>query len=289
MAKLRITDLAIQRLPHPATGDTKHWDTVLPGFGVRVTSRTKSFFVSFGKKRQLKTLGRYPAVSLKDARQQAKAFQTAPTSKTKLTTLSEARTAFLDDCDSRLSPRTVQNYRILLARLTRDRLDQVLREDATDAHAVICFKAFFNWLIANERYDRNPFAASKVSIGKRTRLLSDDDIKTIWAHGDDTFHKHLKLLILTGQRRSQYSNFRIVGDAIVFPPEGMKGKKEHSIPLLPLAKALATDLRSFNGWSKAKARLDKDVPIDPWVIHDFRRYFSTTMAKRLKKEQLLLL
>lgn len=35
----------------------------------------------------------------------------------------------------------------------------------------------------------------------------------------------------------------------------------------------------FHGWSKAKARLDLHSGVSNWVLHDTRRYFSTTMAK----------
>jgi len=71
----KLSALAIERLPHPDSGSKKYWDTVLPGFGIRVSARSKSYFVMFGQDRRLKTLGKHPAVSLKQARDAAKLVQ----------------------------------------------------------------------------------------------------------------------------------------------------------------------------------------------------------------------
>ncbi|NQW14998.1 MAG: DUF4102 domain-containing protein [Rhodobacter sp.] len=72
--KLRIylTDLAIRKLPNPASGDVKYWDTTTPAFGIRCTARTKSFFVVYGVGRRLTTIGRYGEISLSQARTEAR-------------------------------------------------------------------------------------------------------------------------------------------------------------------------------------------------------------------------
>ena len=72
---MRLTDLAIQKLPAPDAGQKTYFDDALGGFGVRVSQGgTKSFIVMYGKQRRLHTIGRYPSKTLKEARTEAKTF-----------------------------------------------------------------------------------------------------------------------------------------------------------------------------------------------------------------------
>lgn len=76
MAERRaLTDLRIKKIAPPKNGQKEIWDAKLPGFGVRVSTRgTKSFILMYrmgGRARRL-TLGRYPLLSLADARGEAK-------------------------------------------------------------------------------------------------------------------------------------------------------------------------------------------------------------------------
>ena len=68
---MRITDLQIQKFKPPsgAAKQKTYFDEVLKGFGVRVSvGGSKSFVVVYGKGRNTRTLGRYPDLSLADAR-----------------------------------------------------------------------------------------------------------------------------------------------------------------------------------------------------------------------------
>jgi integrase len=155
----------------------------------------------------------------------------------------------------------------------------------------------------------------------RTRLLTDDEIRSIWGacdHLEDrplpddagfsplghriprspgSFPAIVKLLILTGQRRNEIASLRAehIKDGVCTLPSALtKNKREHAIPL----GALAADILSsyapktgllfpargsretpFNGWSKSKAALDQRLTLEPWTLHDLRRYFSSTMAR----------
>ena len=86
----------------------------MPGFGVRVGSRTKAFVVMFGKERRLKTIGKYPDISLKDARQAAREILAKPPEKRSQSDAG-ALTAFLEDCEERLRPATAERYKYALA------------------------------------------------------------------------------------------------------------------------------------------------------------------------------
>ena len=68
--KTQLTDLLLRSVQGNGK-QSKVWDTRTRGFGMIVNGHTKTWFVMFGPKRQLKTLGRYPDVSLADARKKA--------------------------------------------------------------------------------------------------------------------------------------------------------------------------------------------------------------------------
>ena len=120
-------------------------------------------------------------------------------------------------------------------------------------------------------------------------ILSNDEIGRIWnAAGDDAFGTIIKLLILTGQRRSEISELRwseIGADAIQLPSERAKNRRAHVVPLAPTARALLEKSpRNGEGvfkspaWSTCKDELDQRSGVSSWVIHDIRRSVATGMA-----------
>jgi len=273
-----LTDIAVRQLPHPESGDLKYWDEVVRGFGVRVTSRSKSWFVVRGKTRQLTTIGHYPEISLQNARKEAKRLLAQEPQKNVSMAITDAVEAYLKDCDGRLRPRTIEEYARPLRKVTTGTLATFTKPDTTDPHSIMAWKVFFNWCMRQELTDKNPYQYATVTTSQRSRVLTNEEIKALWAYDYPPFSDHIKLLLLTGQRKSQYSDFEIKNDTLFFPARIMKGKQDHTIPLLPLARHYAEKLQPFNGWSKAKARIDKHTKVTGWVVHDLRRSFSTIMA-----------
>lgn len=277
--RLRLTDLSIRKLPVPDKGQKTYFEG--EGFGIRISQGgTRTFVQMYGQERKLKTLGRYPAVCLKNARKLAKAIQVAPEPEKRAQGLSAAVDAFLAAAENRCRPATAAMYRNYLNRLEGKNVSDVKKEDVTySTHAMMSAKAFFNWCIREGLTDRNPVQFEKAKLGQRSRVLTDQELKLIWAYEHPPFSDHLKLLILTGQRRNQFSNYEVRGDTIFFPSDIMKGKADHTIPLLPVAQEVVERLKSHNGWSKQKANMDKAVKLPHWTIHDLRRTFATNMAK----------
>ncbi len=72
--KLRLTDLATKKLANPVDGQVTHCDELTPGFGLWFSKKSKQFVINYAEKRKLKTFGRYPTLSLSDARAQARRF-----------------------------------------------------------------------------------------------------------------------------------------------------------------------------------------------------------------------
>jgi len=274
-----LTELSIRNLPNPQTGSIKHFDPTLPGFGVRCTARSKSFFVQFGSQRRLKTIGRWPNISLRIARQNAKQILISPPPLTKNVSFDEARSAYLEDCATRLRPSTVERYHYSLKPIAAKTLEGVPK-NLTDPHQIATLKAFFNWCIERELTERNPYLRRKAMVRERDRVLTDDEVARLMAYEHQPYSDIVKLLCLTGQRRSQIVNFRlewIDGDMVTFPSTIMKSGRSHTIPLTGYGRILSQF--SFNGWSKAKKRIERHTGVTDWVLHDFRRYFSSTMAR----------
>src|SRR5215207_1254453 len=75
MPKARLTSAAVDRLVAPSAGQLEYYDSHLPAFGIRVSySGTKAWFVMTRVNRKLTrvTLGRYPGMSLAEAREKAR-------------------------------------------------------------------------------------------------------------------------------------------------------------------------------------------------------------------------
>ncbi len=237
----------------------------------------------FGTDRRLKTLGKFPSISLAEARKAAKQFQIQGAQEKHLERLDQARAAYLLECQQKNRPKTVEQYRLFLHKVNKTYLADVNRDDIdlTSPHAVMAWKVFFNWSIRNEYAEKNPFAHIPARWVKRSRVLTEQEVRAIWAYDHPPYSDYVKLLILTDQRINQLRLFRPEwkhNGVITFPPEAMKNGYEHLLPVASSTEQYFDRLQLFNGWSKAKKRLDKQVPLPHWRLHDLRRTFSTFMA-----------
>jgi integrase len=281
---VRLTDLAIKTLPVPEKGQKTYWED---GFGVRVSQGgSKSFVMMKGKDRKLHTIGRYPAMSLKTARQEALRLKVVDTPKQLLQSFAAAREAYLSECDKKNRPATVHVYRNYLNKVDKTHLTDITKADVDmdSPHAVTTWKVFFNWCIRNELVEKNPFAHTPVSYGQRSRVLSDDEVAIVMKYDDPPFSHILKLCLLTGQRKGEVTQFCptwIDGDTITIPAAVAKNGHEHIIPFNLLTARYLREYQhqSFNGFSKSKARLDATHPLPHWTIHDLRRTFATIHAR----------
>ncbi len=281
--RIALTDMAIRKLAPPAKGQLKVWDTKTPGFGIIVGKRTKTFTVVYGEDRRNQSIGRYPDISLSDARNEAKRLLSHKPTKNAAMSYSEALEAYLADCQTRLRPRTIEEYERPLRFHSVPKLTDIRADGITDPHHIMAFKVFYNWLLRRELVDANPFAYKKVVTTKRDRILIDDEIKAIWNYDREPISAIVKLLLLTGQRRNQIWKLQpdwIDGNYITFPAELMKSGEQHKIYIpnaaLPFVEKAPF---SFNSWSKSKGRIDKHTGVTGWTIHDLRRTFATIHAR----------
>lgn len=316
--KLRLTDMAIKKLSYPTTGQVTYWDETTPGFGMRCSKKSKSFVVMYGERRQLKTLGRYPHMSLADARKSARAFQvyvsSNPTIEHISITFNEARTAFLEHCQTKNKPRTVNDYTRLLNKhfqfecelreLSRNKImsavSKLAKTPSEQDHAYVAIRTFMNWCVSQGYIKASPVPKLRHHREERTRILSDKELAAVYneALSDPyPFGPIVQMLVLTGQRRGEIASLRrswITEDTVTFPSEATKNKREHRLPLTSTTKELITSLpdtgdvlfsgrndfeKPFNGWGKCKKRFDLNCGVKDYTLHDLRRTFSSNMAR----------
>jgi integrase len=188
--------------------------------------------------------------------------------------------------------------------ITRAQISDLLTKVAAErgASAANKFRAvlssYFSWLIGAGRADANPVNGTNKPTTEvaRERKLSDAELRKIWHALDGEFGDIVKLLILTGARRDMigslcWSEIDFDAKLITLPPERMKNDRAFEIPMTPAVIALlkaqprregrefvfGSGEGGYSGWSKSKAELDERVQLPEWVLHDFRRSFSSTL------------
>lgn len=203
-------------------------------------------------------------------------------------------------------------------------LDEIADENGPRmADLVLAYvRKAFNWYEVNGHDDdfTSPvvrgMARLKPSDRERERVLSDDEIRDVWA-GLDTitepacFPAYVRTLLLTATRRSEsadISTTELDGELWTIPAARYKTKLDHVIPLsaaaLDLIRAQApakpaknahfvfsttSGTKPFSGFSKAKRELNKAIadireregrpPMEDWTLHDLRRTARTLLAR----------
>jgi integrase len=155
--------------------------------------------------------------------------------------------------------------------------------------------AFFAWAIQEGLTEVNPVTGTGKAdeAASRDRVLTPDELKRLWRSlGDGHFADIVRLLLLTGQRRTEigrltWSEVDFDRKMIVLAPDRTKNSRSHEVPLSTQALAIIErqDQRTefvfskYMGWDAAKAKLDERVGIAPWRLHDLRRSAATYMAE----------
>ena len=300
---MRLNEVSIKALPYPEKGQKTYFDDSLSGFGVRVSTRSKSFIVIYGKERIRKTLGRHPELSLADARKEAKRlFAYLPSKPSSKHTYEDAVEQFLKYTEDHNRPETIRQYKTYLTAFKcNKKLDDITRSElkthlatykerkSAYVHSLASLRVFFNWCLRQEIIDKYPLAGERlIPVPSRDRVLSPEEIKEVWTYNYPHFSTIIKLCLLTGQRRSEVAQIVpewIQDDVLTFPNTITKNKRSHTIPISARVIELLKDVpfgqkgKAWNGWSNGKKRIDKYVEIPHWTIHDLRRTFATFHAE----------
>ncbi|MGA7676237.1 MAG: site-specific integrase [Rhizomicrobium sp.] len=268
---MHLTDLTLKRLRVPEKGRVTYSDDSVPGFGVRVSAGgAKSFVLLLGRSRKRVTIGRYPTITLSDARSHARELIAARVlGKDDLPSMKfeDAIPIFLAAHfgDNYPKPRTRSEIERLLRRhfLPKFRFEQLahikaheigsdidsLRKTPSIAHhAFAAIRMFFRWAEGRRYVQRSPCVGLRPprTLPARERVLTRDELRAVFSHAmstPSTFSRIVQLLILTGQRRSEIASIEqswIDWDnrTITFPPSITKNKRQHVLPFGPAAAAV---------------------------------------------------
>jgi integrase len=255
---MRLTDISIRSLPQPEKGQKTYSDDALSGFGVRVSQGgTKTFVVVHGPTRERLTIGRYPVLSLADARAEAKrllAERTLGKHRPKSVTFDEARDEFLKEKEASKRANTIRDYKRLLKRFpfgrtrltdirradVKKKLDKMAKTPSEQKHALVAIKTFFRWCVASEYLEHSPCEGIKPpqTRGSRQRVLSPVELAEVLRKARSCpypFGPIVQLLVLTGQRRTEIAHLEWewidrAGQTITLPASITKNKREHTFP-----------------------------------------------------------
>ena len=276
-----LTDIAIRKLALGTGERVEIWDSKIPGFGVRASGRgTKSFILVYrhrGRPRRL-TLGRYPTLSLSDARRKALAALKTVSDGGDPSAIKEAgRNSFrFDDAIAAFVAEHCQRHnravtaketeRVLRQRFVRrwasrdlrdvtkqeivDVIEGIWADGAPSAanHALAAVRKFFNWSVERGLLEESPCAGIRKPARAiaRERVLSEEELAAVWNATEVTgypFGRMVQLLILLAQRRNEVASMRWCDidrrdNLWTLPSEATKSNRAHSVPLAPQALAI---------------------------------------------------
>ena len=170
---------------------------------------------------------------------------------------------------------------------------------ANRVHGVL--NILFRWAVEHDLIAHSPVAGVRAPNKEtaRDRVLTDAELRAVWRAAEKEgypFGTIVQLLILTGQRRGEvagmaFSELYLKSGLWILPRERVKNGRRHEVPLprqaIEILKAAPqigdqyvftiNGTGPFGGFSKARARLDVDIP--SWTLHDLRRTAASGMAK----------
>ncbi|WP_242361900.1 integrase arm-type DNA-binding domain-containing protein [Anaeromyxobacter sp. SG17] len=279
MPATRLTAVAVEKLLPPETGRREVYDAEVPGLTLRISaSGVKSWSLTYrvrGRLRRL-TLGCYPGVSLKLARDRAREARGAiqrgedPVEEKKakerelrlhgfkscvgefIEKYAKARQRTWDDTERILERLAIPAWgdrpvKEIRRRDVVDLLDEVARETPYQAnHLRAHLSRMFNWLIEREVVETSPLVgvSPRIKPRPRDRVLTDAELVALWKATQKlggVFGAAVRFLLLTGMRRDEASCLRwdeLDGDWAAMPGSRIKNGRDFRAPLSATAKAI---------------------------------------------------
>lgn len=330
---MKFTEKSVKDAAAKSTNDQFIWDDELPGFGIRAREGRARYVIQFrvGKAQRRMTFDNVMKVTLDDARKWARrsfgkvADDIDPTVE-RAKAQSSGTTLFKDAIEDfitfKLNHGTSASWLGQMTLALRERFKPLHGIPLKDIDRAMVAKAnrgntshgkvssdrsrsalssFFTWAIGEGLCEANPVNYTNTASGTyqvRERTLTTDEIRKLWHALDDytNFGKCVKLLLLTGQRRTEIGDLswtEVDFDKAVatLPGDRVKNGNTH---LVPLSKPAIEILRScrqrknsdfmlgnskgFTDWFKSKRDLDEVLKIQHWTLHDLRRTAATVMG-----------
>lgn len=289
MPRRKLTAVSVDKLRPPSSGRVVYFDTLLPGFALRISaSGVKSWVLvyRFQRRQRRKTLGRYPVLSLAEAREKARddlqqvAAGVDPAAELRAVQIADSTTfatVAAEFVEKYAKPRTrswPETARILerdilpiwgdrgIGTITRADvlrlLDSIVARGApVMANAVLAaVRKLFNWAVERGFIDVSPAAgiSAPTRVQQRDRVLSDDELKAVWHACAEIGYPYgplIRSLIVTAQRSSEVASLKrtdldLVKNEWTIPGSNTKSGRSHTVPLPDLALSQLQGLVRLN-------------------------------------------
>jgi len=339
--QVKFTDRYIRSIKLTSSGQRNYVDKSFMGegtFGLKVGKSKRSWYISFSKggKRHSRTLGQYPQISLADARKAAGEQLNSPVISKEQPTVDILWTEYLKGLSrqkKQKTPRTLKEEQrkydkeikpaighLKVADVTPHTLATFLDKIADDRPVQanrfysllsVMFKPALRlgWIDSHPLQHIDKPGGTEVA---RKRILTDDEIKTLWPYFDKLRSNPkdmLKLGLLTAQRPGEIAAMKWEDLDLEEQVWTQHDTKNGSVHLTPLVDASYNILMArwngqTEGWvfpsihnrvkgavdgrsrdtKSARQRVQRDSGITGWTAHDLRRTARTLMS-RLKIKQ----
>ena len=226
----RITEMVVRNAKPPERGQYVIFDDLVKGFGFRLSqggARSWVVVITHNRKKKKVTIGRYPEVTLSEAREAAR---TLLARSTLIPSKPKASLSFSDAVALFLESYAQQHHSAVWAKevgrlltthckalngcplsdidtddITRI-IDKLLDRSSEANHTFSVTRRFFNWAVERGYLESSPCNRLKMPARERSRerVLSDSEIRAIWqASTTFPFGALVRMLFLTAQRRGE--------------------------------------------------------------------------------------
>jgi len=159
----------------------------------------------------------------------------------------------------------------------------------------------FNWHASRSDEFRSPLVRgmrrTKPKERARERILTDDEIRSVWAKAEGVFGSFLRFILLTAARRSEAGKMtwgEIEDGVWTLPAARNKTKIDLVRPLSNAALSVLAELQQGNtkravfsvkngspitGYWNYKLEVDRVTGVTGWTIHDLRRTARSLMSR----------
>ncbi|MBR1234596.1 site-specific integrase [Bradyrhizobium sp. AUGA SZCCT0182] len=188
--------------------------------------------------------------------------------------------------------------------LTNDKRGPIRGGPVMADQTLAIIRKIMNWWAARSDDFRSPIvrgmARTKPKDRARERILTDDELRTVWKTAEDSkgpFERFLQFLLLTAARRTEAAGLtsaELSNDNWTLPSARNKTKVDLVRPLSDEAMRVlsrlprivgcdfvfSTDGKSpISGFSKFKKAFDAECGITGWTLHDLRRTARSLMSR----------
>ena len=324
----RFTELGVRKLkapPKPQRIDKI--DTITRGLGLALRisysgSKTWRVLYYVNGRPSTKTLGKFPKVSVAEAYKKAVQFDPEAAGKqaaigTFKQVAEDYIKSYVDKRGLRTKPEIVRCLNKYVypswsnKPFNKIRRGEVaaLRDEIEENHGprqanvvLTILSGLMNWYAAerSEDYVSPVVKRMRLETETRDRVLTPDEIRTVWKACEGTFGAIVKTLLLTAQRREKVVSMKwddVVDGVWTIPIED---REKSNAGTLKLPEAVLAIIEAqpviadnpyifagrrrgqpFNSFSQGKAELDAKLPEDMphWQLHDLRRTARTLLSE----------